>query len=158
MRIALDARTVARLIEGDPPHLRVRMDEALARGHELVMSSLVLHELAYAALASEHAARKLAQLDAFIAQVEVIPWTSEDALTAARLRADQDMHGAGKFGLGLAELQCAGQALNNDWAVIAAEGAPHLGGAPQPLRRRIASATGPFQGLRTIDWSAPDDD
>jgi predicted nucleic acid-binding protein len=158
MRIALDAKTVAQLIEGDPPHLRERMDEALARGDELVMSSLVLHELAYAALASEQAARKLAQLDAFISQVEVVPWTSEDALTAARLRADQDMHSAGMFGLGLAELQCAGQALNNDWAMIAAESAPHPRNAPQPLRGRIASAAGPLQGLRTIDWSAPDDD
>jgi predicted nucleic acid-binding protein len=87
VKIALDAKTVARLIEGEPPHLRERMDEALARGDELVMSSVVLHDLAYAAMASEQAARRLAQLDALLAKVEVVPWTSEDALTAARCRA-----------------------------------------------------------------------
>jgi predicted nucleic acid-binding protein len=153
MRIALDAKTVQRLIEGDPPHLRERMDEALARGDELVMSSVVLHEAAYAALASEQAARRLAQLDAFIAQVEVIPWTSEDALTAARLRADQDKHSAGKFGMPLSELLCAGQAVNNDWTVVV-EGGP----APRSVRGLIANLGGPLQGLRTIDWSALDDD
>jgi predicted nucleic acid-binding protein len=153
VKIALDAKTVARLIEGEPPHLRERMDEALARGDELVMSSVVLHDLAYAAMASEQAARRLAQLDAFLAQVEVVPWTSEDALTAARLRADQDKSASGKFGLGFPDLMCAGQALNNDWVVIA-EGRP----APPTMRGVIPTWGGPLQGLRTIDWSASDDD
>jgi predicted nucleic acid-binding protein len=153
VKIALDAKTVARLIEGDPPHLRERMDEALARGDELVMSSVVLHELAYEAMAGEQAARRLAQLDAFIARVEVIPWTSEDALTAARLRADQEKQHAGKFGLGLAELLCAGQALNNDWAVVTET--PPMRPA---LRGLVAGLGGALQGLRAIDWSAPDDD
>jgi predicted nucleic acid-binding protein len=153
MKIALDARTVARLIDGDPPHLRERMDTALADGDQLMMSSVVLHELAYAAMASEQAARRLAQLDAFLARVEVVAWTSEDALTAARLRADQDKSASGKFGLGFPDLMCAGQAINNDWAVVT-EGRS----LPPAMRGLIPTLSGPFRDLRAIDWSAPDDD
>lgn len=146
MKIALDPKTVAQLIEGDPPHLRERMDDALAAGDELYMSSLVLHDLAYAAMASDQAAQKLAQLDAFLAQVEVAAWTSEDALTAARLRADHEKHLGRLVQLGATELLCAAQALNNDWAVIA-EG-----------RRPPFGFISPILGLRTIDWSAPSGD
>jgi predicted nucleic acid-binding protein len=152
VKIALDLKTVTGLIEGDPPHLRERMDDALAAGHELVMSSLVLHELAHGAMASDQAARRLAQLDAFIAQVEVAPWTSEDALTAARLRADDEMHALRAFQMDLPQILCAAQALNNDWTIIA-ETSPSL---PRAVRGFVSG--GPLAGLRTIDWSAPSGD
>jgi predicted nucleic acid-binding protein len=146
MKITLDAKTVTQLIDGEPPHLRDRMDEALASGDELYMSSLALHDLAYAAMASDQAARKLAQLDAFIAQVEVVAWTSEDALTAARLRADHEKHLGRLMQLGATELLCAAQALNNGWAVIGEARRPPFG------------FLNPMLGLRTIDWSTPSGD
>lgn len=152
MKIALDARTVTGLIAGDPPHLRERMDEALARGDELVMSSLVLHDAAFAAMASDQPAARLAQLDAFIAQVEVAPWTSEDALTAARLRADHERAPL-VFRLEPSQILCAAQALNNDWTMIAERPSP-----PRGLRAPIAGFGGTFGGLRTIDWSSPNAD
>ena len=52
------------------------MDEAQAGGATFQMSSLVLHDLAYAAMTSDQAARRLAQLDAFLARVEVVAWAS----------------------------------------------------------------------------------
>jgi predicted nucleic acid-binding protein len=128
------------------------MDAAIARGDELVMSSLVLHDVAFAAMASDQAAAKLAQLDAFIAQVDVVPWTSEDALTAARLRADHERTALSAFRLDPSQILCAAQALNNDWTMIA-ERLPLPGGM-----RAFAPAFEPFPGLRTIDWSAPNDD
>jgi predicted nucleic acid-binding protein len=143
VKIALDAATVSRLIASDPPHLRGCMDAALERGDSLVMSALVLHDLAYAAMTSDQAARKLAQLDAFIAQVEVVPWTSEDALTAARLRADHDKVGR-LFQTDNAEFLHAAQALSHEWVVI--------------VEDRVKEAGVRMLGLRTIDWSASDAD
>ncbi len=140
MKIALDLRTVTGLIEGDPAYLRGHMDAALEQGEDLVMSSLVLHELAYQALASEQPARRLAQLDAFIAQVEVVAWTSEDALTAARMRADHEKALGHPLRVEPSEVLCAAQALNNDWAMIAED--------------RLRAVTIRMLGLRTIDWSA----
>ena len=153
MKIALDAKTVTCLLDGDPPHLRDRMDEALEAGHSLWMSSLVLHDLAYAAMAGDQAARRLTRLDTFIAQVEVVAWTSEDALTAARIRVDHEKQHAGKSPLGATELLCAAQALNNDWAVIG-EGRAF----PTAMRAQAFNLGGPLQGLRTIDWSMPSGD
>ena len=153
MKIALDAKTVTGLLDGDPPHLRERMDDALEAGHNLLMSSLVLHDLAYAAMASDQAARRLAQLDTFIAQVEVVAWTSEDALTAARIRADHEKTHGRPIQLGATELLCAAQALNNDWTVIA----EHPSMSPRP-RSWPTGVVIPGLGLRTIDWSAPSGD
>jgi predicted nucleic acid-binding protein len=143
MKIALDAATVVKLIACDPPHLRDCMDEALERGDSLVMSSLVLHDLAYAALSGDQAARRLAQLDAFIARVEVVPWTSEDALTAARLRADHEKAGRLRQ-TDPTEILCAAQALGHGWAVVR-----------QDRRRDVINR---MLGLTAIDWSAPDAD
>jgi len=153
MKIALDAKTVARLLEGDPPHLRERMDEALEAGHSLWMSSLVLHDLAYAAMASDKAARRLAQLDAFIAQVEVAAWTSEDALTAARIRADHEKQTGHPIAPDAGELMCTAQAVNNDWTLVSWEP-----GLPASARRAAAIFGYPLLGLRTIDWSTPSGD
>jgi len=144
MKIALDLKTVVGLIDGAPIHLRRHMDEALARGDALVMSSLVLHELAYQAMASDQAARRLAQLDAFIAQVDVVPWTSEDALTAARMRADHEIRMGHPPRADPSEVLSAAQALNNDWAMISED--------------RLRDVTIRMLGLRSIDWSAPDAD
>jgi predicted nucleic acid-binding protein len=154
VKIALDLKTVTSLIDGDPPHLRECMDDALAEGHELVMSSLVLHDLAHAALAGEHAARKLAQLDAFIAQVEVAPWTSEDALTAARLRADHEKVSGRAWQMDLPQILCAAQALNHDWIIIV-QTPPMTPPLPQSMRALMSRLGGPLAALRTIDWSAP---
>jgi len=153
MKIALDAQTVTRLLDGDPPHLRDRMDDALATGHSLWISSLVLHDLAYAAMASDQAARRLAQLDAFISQVEVSAWTSEDALTAARIRADHEKPLGHPVQFDAIELQCAAQALNNDWTLVSWEPGP-----PATARRAAAVFGYPVLGLRTIDWSTPSSD
>jgi len=157
MKIALDLKTVTGLIEGDPPHLRECMNEALADGHELVMSSLVLHDLAHSAMASEHAARKLAQLDAFIAQVDVAPWTSEDALTAARLRADHEKVSGRAWQMDLPQILCAAQALNHDWTIIV-QTPPMVPPLPQSMRAVMARLGGALAALRTIDWSAPSGD
>jgi predicted nucleic acid-binding protein len=153
VKIALDLKTVSRLIDGEPPHLRERMDEAQAAGADLVMSSLVLHDLAYAAMASDQAARRLAQLDTFIARVEVVAWTSEDALTAARIRADHDKQHGRPIRLGATELLCAAQALNNDWTVIVDH--PSIAAAAKAWPTGLII---PGLGLRTIDWSAPSGD
>jgi len=153
MKIALDAKTITQLLDGDPPHLRDRMDEALEAGHSLWMSALVLHDLAYAAMASEQAARRLAQLDRFIAQVEVAAWTSEDALTAARIRADHEKQHGHPIQLDASELLCAAQAVNNDWALVSWEPRP-----PATARRAAALFGYPVLGLRTIDWSTPSGD
>jgi predicted nucleic acid-binding protein len=147
MKILLDAKTVTRLIDGEPPHLRERMDAAQVSGAELVMSSLTLHDLAYAAMASDYAARRLAQLDAFIARVEVAPWTSEDALTAARIRADHQMTLGRPSPLAPTDLFCVAQALNNDWTVVSER-------PPLPFGFTIAAVL----GLRVIDWSPPSGD
>jgi predicted nucleic acid-binding protein len=153
MKIALDAKTVMQLLDGDPPHLRDRMDDALASGHSLWISSLVLHDLAYAAMASDQAAQRLAQLDTFIAQVEVAAWTSEDALTAARLRADYEKQHGQPIRLDETEILCAAQALNNDWTLVSER-------MPLPVqgRRWPSSLIIPGLELRTIDWSTPSSD
>jgi predicted nucleic acid-binding protein len=121
------------------------------------MSSLVLHDLAHAAMASEHAARKLAQLDAFIAQVDVAPWTSEDALTAARLRADHEKVAGRLYALDLPEILYAAQALNHDWTIIV-QTPPMVPPLPKSMRALMTRLGGPLAALRTIDWSAPSGD
>ncbi|HEX4183070.1 MAG TPA: PIN domain-containing protein [Caulobacteraceae bacterium] len=146
MKITLDAQTVTGLIDGEPPYLRQRMDQAEARGATFHMSSLVLHDVALAAMTSEQAARKLAQLDAFLARVEVVAWTSEDALTAARLRADREKQVSGQslWIDDAAQILHLAQALNNDWTVV--------------TFTRTQAVVAPMPGLLTIDWSAPGDD
>jgi len=153
MKIVLDAGTVSQLLDGDPPHLRDRMDEALEAGHTLWMSALVLHDLAYAAMACDQAARRLAQLDRFIAQVEVAAWTSEDALTAARIRADYEKQHGHPVQLGATDLLCAAQALNNDWTLVSERAPLPVRGGEWPTSLIITGLN-----LRTIDWSAPSGD
>jgi len=113
--------------------VRPRFAAALERGEDLVVSSVVLHELAYGAWRSGRPASKLKELDVFLRRVRVEPFQAKDALEAGRLRA----HLAAKGELAGAYDELMGaQALARGWTMVTSN-----------LRHFL-----PIPNLPIVDW------
>lgn len=138
VELSLDSNTVVDLIRGQKRFMRDRLDDARKRGATLKLSSVVLSELVFGAHLSPRPAHHMAMLDAFLAGLEVESWTPEDAVEAARLRADLEKAG---LRIGAYDTLIAGQALNRGWTVVTAN---------QTEFMRV-------RGLAIIDWSDADE-
>jgi len=132
----LDTCIVADLLRRESDHYLQRLREAEAADRQVAISSLVLHELSHGAMISGQPALQLDLLDAFIARTQVEPWTAEDAIAAARVRADVGSAGGS---IDTVDSLIAGQALNRGWAVVTA----HL--------KEFACVW----DLSLVDWSDP---
>ena len=114
MTFCLDSTAVVDVLRGHGD-VRSRFAAALERGEALVVSSLVLHELAYGAWRSGRPDSKLNELEIFLRRVRVEAFQGEDALEAGRLRAYLADNGgpAGAY-----DELIAGQALARGWTLV----------------------------------------
>jgi tRNA(fMet)-specific endonuclease VapC len=112
------------------------MQQALASGAALKVSTVVAHELVLGAHKSGRVAEQLELVGSLLAQMEVEPWSWEDALATGRLRAELATVGRG---VGAYDTMVAGQALARDWIIVTADVADFAR----------------FKGLDIIDWSDP---
>lgn len=135
MTLSLSARVALEVLRGTRPHYRRFLEDAVAAGEELRICSLVLNQLAQAALASDRPQARMDQIDALVAHVPVEPWTGEDALTAARLQVELRRTVVEKVqpGLSLPDVLTAAQALGRGWTVAADTLTEAVGGVPTLL-------------------------
>jgi tRNA(fMet)-specific endonuclease VapC len=134
--LLLDTSIVIDVLREDKPHYRLRLQEAIGSGRQLVISSFVLHELTYGAMISKKPEMELALIDKFVERAHVEAWSAEDAISTARLRADLKKDG---LPIGAVDALIAGQALNRGWSLVTAN-----------IREFIR-----VDGLTVIDWSDP---
>jgi tRNA(fMet)-specific endonuclease VapC len=134
--LSLDSNVLVDLMRRGRPHVRRHMQQALASGAALKVSTVVAHELVLGAHRSARAQYQLELVGAMLAQMDVEPWSWEDALTTGRLRSELEVAGRG---VGAYDTMIAGQALARDWIVVTAD--------VKDFAR--------FRGLQIVDWSDP---
>lgn len=115
MKLSLDSDVAIELVRGARPHYRQRLQEAQEAGASLHLSSIVLHELMYGAMASARPEHHMQLVARLAAEMEVHPWGPDDAIEAARLRTDLRNAGAAIGGF---DALVAGQALNAGWTLV----------------------------------------
>ena len=103
------------LIRGRRQHYRAFLEEALASGASLHLSSIVLHELMFGAMASARPEHHMRLVERLAAEMELHSWTPDDAVEAARLRADLRKSGTEIGGF---DALIAGQAINAGWTLV----------------------------------------
>ena len=136
MTAFLDTCVVIDALCGGKPHYRARLEEAVEAPGGVVISSFVLHELVFGAMIGRRPQVELALVDRFVERAHVEPWTAEDAMAAARVRAD--LHATG-MPVGAVDSLIAGQALNRGWNVVTSN-----------IKDFIR-----IPGLTVVDWSDP---
>ncbi len=136
MTLFLDTCIVIDALRDDRPHCRQRINEAMQGGQQVAISSLVFHELTFGAMISAKPDVELALIDSFVDLILVEPWSAEDAISAARVRADLKKVGSP---IGVVDALIAGQALNRGWNVVTSN-----------VRDFIR-----IDDLSIIDWSDP---
>ena len=112
------------------------MQQAVASGARLKVSTVVAHELVLGAHKSSRPQHQLELVATLLAEMEVEPWSWEDAVATGGLRAGLEAFGRG---VGAYDTMIAGQALARDWIVVTADVADFAR----------------FNGLNIIDWSDP---
>jgi tRNA(fMet)-specific endonuclease VapC len=115
MKLSFDSDVAIELIRGTRPHYRLWLQEAQEAGASLHMSSIVFHELMYGAMISARPEHQMRLVERLATETEVLPWTPDDAIEAARLRADLEKSG---FRIGGFDVLIAGQALNAGWTLV----------------------------------------
>ena len=115
MKLALDTDVAVEVIRGRRPHYRAWLEQAEADGASLHLSTIVFHELMCAAMGAPNPGRQMDRVGWLASQMEVDAWTPEDAIEAARIRADL---GASEKVLGTMDALLAGQALNGGWTLV----------------------------------------
>lgn len=136
MILSLDSNVLVDLMRRSRPQVRRHMQQAQAAGAVLKVSTVVAHELVLGAHKSGRARQQLELVAALLAQMEVEPWSWEDALATGRLRAELEVVGRG---VGAYDTMIAGQALAREWIVVTADVADFVR----------------FKGLQIVDWSDP---
>ena len=136
MILSLDTNVVVDLMRRARPHVRRHMQDALAGGMTLKVSTVVAHELVLGAHRSGRVQHHLELVGGLLGQLDLEPWSWEDALATGRLRAELEVSGRG---VGAYDTMIAGQALARDWTVVTAD--------VKDFAR--------FKGLKIIDWSYP---
>ena len=136
MIFSLDTNVLVDLLRRARPHVRRHMEQAVADGASLKVSTVVAHELVLGAHRSERPQHHLEKIGGLLTQLDVEPWSWEDALATGRLRSQ--MEGSGR-GLHAYDTMIAGQALARGWTMVTAD--------VKDFAR--------FAGLRIQDWSNP---
>ena len=116
---------------------RARLEAARQAGARIFVGSIVLHELMVGALKSGRAPEEMQRGDNLLARLEVVGFSADDAISAARVRADLEGTGAG---MGALDTLIAGQALARGWMLVT-KNVQHF------LR---------VDGLVVVDWTRSD--
>lgn len=132
--LSLDTSEIVAGLRDRSNATRLPFDRAREKGVELVVSSIAVHELASGAAQSARPEMQLALLEAYLADVDQIDFTADDARTSGVLWAS--LRHAGRP-IGDLDTLIAGQALARGWAVVT----------------RNIRHFGRVEGLPLIDWS-----
>lgn len=136
MKLSLDAGVAIEVLRGRRPHYREWLEAAEADGATLHLSSIVFHELMMAAMTGAKPKFQMERVGWLASLMEIEAWTPDDAVEAARIRADLAKSGAR---IGTMDLLIAGQAINHDWTLVTGN-----------LRELIH-----VPNLQIVDWSDP---
>lgn len=135
MTYLLDTSTCVALIRPKTLLARVRADQAITQGHELVVSAVVLHELWYGARKSDRVAENTAKVNSFLSNyIGICQFDGEDARRAGEVRAMLERSGQV---IGAYDTLIAGQCLNRGFTLVTGNVAEF---------RRV-------KGLRWEDWT-----
>ena len=115
MSLSLDSGMVVDLIQGRKTEVCARFDAARSSGESLAVSSLVYHELAFAALHSRRPEQNLRLLDTVLRSIELEAWSGQDALAAACVR--NELAAAGTP-IGFIDTMIAGHARSRGHALV----------------------------------------
>jgi tRNA(fMet)-specific endonuclease VapC len=120
MKYLLDTNACIALINDKTPHVRTRMQRALAANAEVLVSSVVVFELWYRVAKSARLEANARLVETFFAgPVSLLAFEPEDAKVAGRVRAA--LEAVGKP-IGAYDLLIAGQALRHQLKLITANG------------------------------------
>ena len=84
----IECASAASVIRPTNPKARHQFEQAVRDGHEIVISSIVLHELTFGVSRSKHPQRSSAALNSFLSGVSVLDFTADDAVSSAHIRAN----------------------------------------------------------------------
>jgi tRNA(fMet)-specific endonuclease VapC len=137
VKYLLDTNACIALINGQPSSVRIRLQKALARDAQALVSAIVAFELWYGVAKSARQEANARRLDVFFAgPVRLVPFEEEDARAAGKIRAA--LEAAGKP-IGAYDLLIAGQALRHQITLVTANS--------REFRR--------IKGLLWEDWAKP---
>jgi len=134
--LSLDSNVLVDLMRRGRPQVRRHMQQAVAAGAALKVSTVAAHELVLGAHRSGRPQYQMELVGALLAEMEIEPWSWEDAVATGGLRAGLETLGRG---VGAYDTMIAGQALARRWIVVTADVADFAR----------------FEGLHIIDWSDP---
>lgn len=116
MDYLLDTNACIALINGQPPHVRTRMQKATASGSRIFVSSMAAFELWYGVGKSARPDFNRKRLETFLSgPVAILPFDDADAQSAGAIRAV--LESAGKP-IGAYDLLMAGQALRHKLTLV----------------------------------------
>ena len=137
MTYLLDTNACIAVINGRPEQVRAHLERALGGGDAVAVPVVALFELWYGVAKSARREANAERLHTFLAgPLEVLPFESDDAHAAGRIRAALEAAGTP---IGPYDLLIAGQALNRGLTLVTANGAEFA---------RVAD-------LAWQDWAAP---
>lgn len=118
MSYLLDTNACIALLNGEPPKVRHRLDEALGQEATVYVSSIVLFELWYGVEKSARRESNRSRLEVFLSgPVSTLAFEDADATVAGRIRAQLERAGRP---IGAYDVLIAGQALRQDLIVVTA--------------------------------------
>jgi tRNA(fMet)-specific endonuclease VapC len=117
----LDTNACIAIINGRPEQVRARLERAATEGVTIAVPAVALFELWYGVAKSARREANAERLHTFLAgPIEVLPFESDDAHAAGRIRAALEAAGTP---IGPFDLLIAGQAVNRGLTLVTANGA-----------------------------------
>lgn len=104
-------------MNGRPPAVRTRLEQALERGERVAVSSIAVFELWHGVAKSGKIAFNTERLSTFLSRLTTLPFDEEDARIAGQIRANLSRIGRP---IGSYDLLIAGHALRHDFLLITA--------------------------------------
>ena len=133
----LDTNACIALINGSPPQVRRRLEQAVDGGDSVAVPAVAAFELWYGTAKSARRKANTQRLESFLAgPLELLGFDDEDARAAGEVRAALE---AGGTPIGAYDVLIAGQALRHDAVLVTAN----------------TSEYARVDGLRWEDWASP---
>lgn len=137
MDYLLDTNACIAIINGKPPAVRARLEQATSTGSRVFVSSVAMFELWYGVAKSARQDLNRKRLEAFLAgPIRVLPFDEEDSRAAGSVRAALEVAGTP---IGAYDLLMAGQALRHPLTLVTAN----------------VSEFSRVRGLTWQDWARP---
>lgn len=135
MTLSFDTCILVNILRARRPELRDRLSALIDQKAQLNLCAVALHELEYGARISARPHFQLSKLAELSDMFTVQPWTADDAIGAAHVRANLKTRG---LPIDPHDVLIAGQAMARDWSIVTAN----------------IKDFGRIDGLKIIDWSS----